>query len=195
MKWNNCDIEVETSIKTRKQLRAWFKKNAQNATQLWLPVKIGKPDNKTLFYIDTIEEALCFGWIDSINKRHEKYGHIHRLTPRKKNSHWTELNKERCRRLIKLKLMTEQGRKVLPDLNEKFQISPTIEKLLKSDKLLAKNFFSFPKLYQKIRIDSIQRYEFSHPDIFKTALNNFIKKTKSNKMYGMWNDYNRLSKY
>lgn len=193
MKWNN--IEVTTNIKTRKQLRNWFIKNSKIAAQLWLPVKIGAPDNKNLFYIDTIEEALCFGWIDSINKKHNKYGHIHRLTPRRKNSHWTELNKERCRRLIKLKLMTSEGKKVLPNLNQKFQISPTIKKLLNNDKILSKKFYSFPKLYQKIRIDSIQRYEGSHPEIFKRALNNFIKKTKLNKMYGMWNDYGRLLKY
>lgn len=152
---------------------------------------MGKPDNKALFYIDTIEECICFGWIDSTNKSVPKYGHVHKLTPRRKNSHWTLLNIYRAKRLIKLGLMTKQGKACLPNLNPKLIIYPEIAKILK-DKTIAKNFKAFPKLYQNIRIDSIQRYRDINKTQYEKAIANFIKQTKANKMYGQWNDYGRL---
>lgn len=182
-----------TNIRTRQVLRKWFENNASKAKELWIPVKVGKPDNKKLYYIDTIEECICFGWIDSTNANHPKYGHIHKLTPRRSNSHWTLLNIYRAKRMINLGLMTELGRKTLPNLNPKLVIYPEIKKIFHADKEINKNFKNFPKLYQEIRIDSIQRYKDISKDLYQKAINNFVKQTKKNKMYGQWNDYGRLN--
>lgn len=64
-----------------------------------------------------MEEALCFGWIDSTVKRLENGVATQRLAPRRKHSVWSELNKERCRRMEKLGLMTDAGRAVLPNMS------------------------------------------------------------------------------
>ena len=64
-------------------------------------------------YIDVVEEALCFGWIDSTLKRLPDGRLAQRLSPRRKRSHWTELNKQRCADLEARGLMTDAGRKVL----------------------------------------------------------------------------------
>jgi len=99
----------------RKQLREWFVQNHPSEKCCWVACnrsKTPKPD--TLPYIDIVEEALCFGWIDSTNKRLPDGRLVQRLSPRLKDSHWTEqLNKERCRDLERRGLMTEAGRKVL----------------------------------------------------------------------------------
>lgn len=58
-----------------------------------------------------MEEALCFGWIDSTVKKLDTGITIQRLSPRKKGSIWSELNKERCRRMEKLGKMTQAGKK------------------------------------------------------------------------------------
>ena len=67
----------------------------------------------TLPYIDIVEEALCFGWIDSTLKKLPDGRLAQRLSPRRKGSHWTELNKERCRDLESRGLMTDSGRMAL----------------------------------------------------------------------------------
>lgn len=80
-------------------------------------------------YLDAVEEALCVGWIDGIKKKISDTELAQRLSLKKKNSHWTELNKERVRRLDKLGLMREEGMKVLPDMRpESFTVDKDIEK-------------------------------------------------------------------
>lgn len=71
---------------------------------------------------------LCFGWIDGINKKISDTELAQRLSPRNKTSNWTELNKERVRRLNKLGLMKKEGLKILPDMRpESFTIDIDIE--------------------------------------------------------------------
>lgn len=91
-------------------------------------------DAETFWYLDAVEEALCFGWIDSGVKRMGNGKTAQRLTPRTKNSAWSELNKERCRRMERLGCMTDAGRAVLPDMSEKgFAIEPDVLAALKED--------------------------------------------------------------
>lgn len=146
-------------------------------------------------YLDAVEEALCVGWIDGIKKKISDTELAQRLSLRKKNSHWTELNKERVRRLDKLGLMREEGMKVLPDMRpESFTIDKDIETRLKEDEQLYQNFIHFPELYWMIRINTIQSYR-NEPDIFNKRLEKFIEHTRKNNMYGQWNDNGRLIDY
>ena len=88
----------------------------------------------TFWYIDAVEEALCFGWIDSTTKRLPDGTTAQRLCPRRPRSVWSELNKERCRRLERLGLMTDAGRAVLPDMSDSgFSIDGDILRELHSD--------------------------------------------------------------
>lgn len=142
-----------------------------------------------------MEEALCVGWIDGIKKKISDTELAQRLSLKKKNSHWTELNKERVRRLDKLGLMREEGMKVLPDMRpESFTIDKDIETRLKEDEQLYQNFIHFPERYRMIRINTIQSYR-NEPDIFNKRLEKFIEHTRKNNMYGQWNDNGRLIDY
>ena len=105
---------------------------------------------------------------------------------------------ERVRRLEYLGLMTDEGRKFLPEDMDvsQFTIHPTIMLALKSDPAVYKNFVSFPPLYQRVRIDTIQsRLKRKEPEIFKRRLEKFLICTRENKMYGEWNDNGRLLNY
>lgn len=83
--------------KNRDELRQWLKKNHATELECWVTVKRGRPkEDETFWYVDAVEEALCFGWIDSTTKKLSDNCTIQRLTPRQKNSAWSELNKERC---------------------------------------------------------------------------------------------------
>ncbi len=96
----------------RTQLREWFNQNAASQKCCWIAVYRGKqkPAGVCLPYLDVVEEALCFGWIDSTLKRLPDGRLAQRLSPRQKRSHWTKLNKQRCADLEILGLMTDLGR-------------------------------------------------------------------------------------
>ncbi|WP_062746232.1 YdeI/OmpD-associated family protein [Shouchella tritolerans] len=181
-------------VKTRQELRDWLEEHSTTEKCCWIIVSMAEQPN-VIQYVDAVEEALCVGWIDGIKKKISDTELAQRLSPRKKNSHWTELNKERVRRLDKLGLMREGGMKALPDMRpESFTIDKDIETRLKEDEQLYQNFIHFPELYRRIRIDTIQSYR-NEPDIFNKRLKKFIDHTRENNMYGQWNDNGRLIDY
>ncbi|MFB4259275.1 Uncharacterized protein conserved in bacteria [Niallia circulans] len=181
-------------VKTRQELRDWLEEHSTTEKCCWIIVSMAEQPN-VIQYVDAVEEALCVGWIDGIKKKISDTELAQRLSPRKKNSHWTELNKERVRRLDKLGLMREEGMKALPDMRpESFTIDKEIETRLKEDEQLYQNFIHFPELYRRIRIDTIQSYR-NEPDIFNKRLKKFIDHTRENNMYGQWNDNGRLIDY
>ncbi|HJJ48098.1 MAG TPA: YdeI/OmpD-associated family protein [Methanocorpusculum sp.] len=180
-------------VKNRSEFRAWLALHHAEAAECWVAVKSGEPKAGALYYLDAVEEALCFGWIDSVKYKLDAEHHImaQRFSPRKKNSPWSELNKERCRRLERLGLMTDAGRAVLPDMDAEFVVFDEIKNLIESDPVVKANFAGFPPLYQRIRLNSIQR-ECSKPEIYERMKRNFMEKTREGKMYGAWTDFGRL---
>ncbi|GAB3068633.1 YdeI/OmpD-associated family protein [Virgibacillus ainsalahensis] len=179
------EIKNLISVKTRRELRDWLEENSKTERFCWVKVSMNER-SYVIQYLDEIEEALCFGWIDNIKKKISGTELAQRLSPRKKNSNWTKLNKERVRRLDQLGLMKEEGLRILPDMRpESFTIDQDIETRLKEDDQVYQNFIHFPELYRRIRIDTIQSYK-RDPDIFHKRLDKFIKNTRENKIYGQW---------
>lgn len=182
-------------LNNRIEFRNWLNKNVETEKECWIVVKRGKPiDNDIFYYLDAVEEVLCFGWIDSTNKliNGKRY---QRFSPRTKKSNWTELNKERVMRLEKLGLMTDLGRKVFPSLdNDTFQVDSEIEGLLRENRAWD-NFESFPPLYKRVKVSNIVFYRSRNQIAYQRMLDRFISETKQGKMYGEWNDYGRLLNY
>ncbi|MDO3411742.1 YdeI/OmpD-associated family protein [Saccharibacillus sp. CPCC 101409] len=184
-----------TEITTRAELRSWLDVHADTAKACWVAVSM-KPETGKLFYLDVVEECLCFGWIDSTKQKvsdEPGAGAAQRLSPRSRRSSWTELNKERIRRLERLGLMRDEGRNVLPDpLLHPFKIDEAIETRLNEDPLVYRNFLAFPELYRRIRIDTIQSCR-REPARYAARLDKFIAYTRENRIYGQWDDGGRLS--
>ncbi len=88
-----------------------------------------------------------------------------RFTPRRARSNWTELNKERARRLIRLGLMTDAGTRTLPDLSAKFEIASDILAAIKHDQEAWQFFSELPDLYIRVRIGYIEEVR-KQPDEF-----------------------------
>ena len=98
----------------RGELRRWLEVNhCVERECCWVVTYRSKnpPEWAAIPYIDVVEEALCFGWIDSTLKKLPDGRLAQRLSPRRKNSHWTDLNKQRCIDLEKRGLMTDAGRR------------------------------------------------------------------------------------
>lgn len=182
-------------INNRADFREWLSLYADSESECWVELKRGRPaEDDRFYYLDAVEEALCFGWIDSTHKVIEGK-RMQRFTPRKKNSPWTELNKERVRRLEKLGLMTEAGRAVLPPMGPRsFKVDPDIESAMKSARCWSK-FKSFPHLYQRIRAYNVFFYKKRNSEMYQQTLEHLIAETKQGRMYGEWNDYGRLLDY
>lgn len=179
----------------RDELRAWLEKYHQTETECWVFVKRGRPkDDGTFWYIDAVEEAMCFGWIDSTTKKLDNGMTAQKLAPRRKGSLWSELNKERCRRMERLGRMTDAGRAVLPDMSPAgFIADDNILKALKADDEAWKNFCNFPALYQRVRIDTIQIKK-KQPALFESRLQKLVNYSRKGVMYGEWSDNGRLLK-
>ncbi|MCC8148206.1 YdeI/OmpD-associated family protein [Akkermansia sp.] len=178
-------------ITTREELRTWLEQHHRSSSCCWVPTT-RKPSLQAILYLDAVEEALCFGWIDSTRKKTASGFLAQRLSPRARGSKWSELNKERVRRLDRLGLMTPHGKKCLPEMDpEAFRIDPDILKALQQDPRTYANFLAFPRLYRHVRLDTIQIKK-NQPELFRSRLEKFLENTRENRMYGEWNDGGRL---
>jgi uncharacterized protein YdeI (YjbR/CyaY-like superfamily) len=184
-------IDKIVQVHTRQEWRKWLSDYHSTEDYCWLITT----DHHSVSYLDFVEEALCFGWIDSTRKKMDDTQTAQRFSPRKKRSTWSELNKERVRRLDKLGFMTEAGNKVLPDMNaESFIIHEDILAQLRQDEALYHNFQALPELYVRVKIDNIQSVR-NDATLYHNRLTKFIEHTRINKMYGQWNDNGRLLGY
>lgn len=181
-------------VRDRAAFRAWLTRFAATEPECWAVVKRGRPDGRGVFwYLDAVEEALCFGWIDSTTKKLPDGRTAQRFTPRRAGSQWSELNKARVRRLESLGLMTEQGRSVLPEMDVgAFEADPEVLQALKRDPEVWRKFQSFPPLYQRVRIDTVQIKK-KDPALFASRLAKLVEATREGRMVGLWDDWGRLS--
>ena len=114
----NSSVSMEISLlleyKSREELRQWLIDHHATSKECWVTMYRTKiPRTDAIPYLEVVEEALCFGWIDSTQKRLPDGRCAQRLSPRRKGSHWTELNKQRCADLDRRGLMTPAGRAAL----------------------------------------------------------------------------------
>jgi uncharacterized protein YdeI (YjbR/CyaY-like superfamily) len=169
----------------RREWRAWLAANHQSEKEIWLIDYLKNSEKTGLAYNDAVDEALCFGWIDSTVKKIDEATIARRFTPRRPNSPLSEMNKERVRRLIKAGRMTPAGLAAAGDLSiENFRISEDILKALEADETTWKNYNNFPASYQRIRVGWIEGAR-KRPAEFEKRLRYFLKMTAMNKRFGM----------
>src|SRR5574341_854117 len=171
-------------VTDRKTWRDWLKKNYKTEKEIWLiyPKKgTGKP---RIEYNDAVEEALCFGWSDSIVKRLDGEHTVQRFSPRKPNARYSQANIERLRTLVAQKKVVREVAETLGDmLNEEFVIPPDILKAIRANREAWKNFQKFSDSYKRIRIAFIEGAR-KRPAEFQKRLRYFIETTEKNKMFG-----------
>jgi uncharacterized protein YdeI (YjbR/CyaY-like superfamily) len=114
------ELGTTVYVTNREGFRNWLEKNSQSAREIWLVIFKVASGMPTLTYEEALEEAICFGWIDSQMKSIDAEKYAQRFTPRISRSNWTETNKERALKLIAEGRMTEAGLMTLPkDINYK----------------------------------------------------------------------------
>lgn len=104
-------VEVDSTAAWRR----WLKKNGERETCIWLVYfKPGAPKTG-IDYESSVQEALCFGWIDSTVRRIDEHRYVRQFTPRNKKSNWSIPNRKRVHKLLEEGRMTEAGLALLPD--------------------------------------------------------------------------------
>lgn len=172
-------------LTNRKIWRAWLAKNHAREKEIWLIYYKKHTGKLRISYDDAVEEALCYGWIDSIVQRVDAARTAQRFSPRRPKSFLSETNKERARRLLKAKKMTRVGlEKIQTQLDEEFVPAKDIIAALRKDRTAWKNFQAFPESYQRIRVGWIDGAR-HRPEIFRQRLRYFLKMTAQNKRFGM----------
>jgi uncharacterized protein YdeI (YjbR/CyaY-like superfamily) len=178
------EISQTLYVTKRKDWRAWLKKHYKTDKEIWLiyPKKgTGKP---RIEYNDAVEDALCFGWIDSIVKKLDEESTVQRFSPRKAKAKYSQANIERLRNLVARKKVIKGIADTLKDvLSEKFVIPPDILKAIKANQEAWKNFQKFSAPYKRIRIAFIDGAR-KRPAEFKKRLQHFIKMAEKNQMFG-----------
>ena len=129
------EISQTLYITNRKDWRNWLKQNYRSEKEIWLvyPKKAtGKP---RIEYNDTVEEALCFGWIDSIVKKLDEEHTVQRFSPRSQKRNIHKPTSSACGSLVTKKKVIKEVVETLGDiLNEEFVIPPDILKAIKDNK-------------------------------------------------------------
>jgi len=95
--------------RSRDDWRLWLKKNHTTASEIWLVYMKKHTKKQSVTYNEAVEEALCFGWIDSLVKSIDNESYMQKYTPRKNNSVWSDVNRKRVEKLIAEKKMTQAG--------------------------------------------------------------------------------------
>lgn len=140
----------------RAEWRAWLAENHRTATGVWLVFYKKSSGKPHLSYEEAVEEALCFGWIDSKPGKLDDERSMQYYSPRKPKSNWSKINKERIERLTGAGLMTENGLKMVElakqtgtwtalDEVEELIVPPDLQAELEAQPPAAMHFVAFPR--------------------------------------------------
>jgi uncharacterized protein YdeI (YjbR/CyaY-like superfamily) len=175
----------------RKAWRSWLAKYSKTKPEIWLVYNKRITGKYRISYNDAVEEALCYGWIDSIAKKVDEKRYAQRFSPRRPSSQFSEMNLQRVRKLIKQKKMTKAGLSAIAHVfdpskhdSQKLTIASDILKALKSDKDAWRHFQKFPPSYRRIRIAYLEGQRKHGKEQYARALRHLIRMSSKNKRFG-----------
>lgn len=174
---------METFYTTvREKWREWLLANSETKDEIWFVFPMKASGEKSLSYNDAVEEALCFGWIDSTIKHIDAVRRAQRFTPRKEESTYSRANIERLIYLERQGLLHPAVRAaVLPIISAPYDFPEDIIAAIRQNDVAWRCFQTFPEGYKRIRIAYIDAAR-NRPLEFARRLDSFIRKTEKNKM-------------
>ena len=179
-------------VADRKAWRRWLARHHRKADEIWLVFYRKASGKPRIPYDDAVEEALCYGWIDSIVKGVDEQRFAQRFSPRRPGSGLSASNRERIRRLQAAGKMTRAGlaavqTSLAPADTRGERAAPLaadIRAALHADPAVWRNFRRFPASYRRIRIGWIEGAR-RRPQEFRKRLGYFIEMTRKSKRFGM----------
>lgn len=155
-----------TFFSTQEKFRAWLEKHHQTETELLVGFYKVKSKKPSMSWSESVDQALCFGWIDGIRRTIDDESYTIRFTPRKKTSIWSAINIKKVEVLTKAGLMKEAGikafelksderSKIYSHENEAYVLDPEFEKQFKANKIAWEYFNNQAPSYKKVIIHVI----------------------------------------
>ena len=178
------DIGETLYVIDRKPWRAWLEAHFDTTREIWLVYPNKASGEPRILYNDAVEEALCFGWIDSIVKKLDSLHAVQRFTPRNPRSGYSQPNKERLRWLAGEGLLHPSVREAVEGvLKEAFVFPADILEAVRANDQAWERFQRFSPAYQRIRVAYIDIAR-AQPEVYQSRLKNFIKATEQGKLLG-----------
>jgi uncharacterized protein YdeI (YjbR/CyaY-like superfamily) len=178
------EVSETLYVNNRDDWRSWLESHYKTESEIWLVYYRKESGKSRIPYNEAVEEALCFGWIDSITRTIDQERYAQRFTPRKPASKYSQTNKERLKKLI------QQG-KVIPEVLanlenvdlKTFKYPADIMLALRENEQAWENFQSYSGSYQRIRIAYIDGAR-DRPGEYEKRLQHLLKMTEQNKQFG-----------
>ncbi|HEX2076370.1 MAG TPA: YdeI/OmpD-associated family protein [Longimicrobium sp.] len=178
------EITRTLRVADREAWRAWLAEHHRTEKEVWLVYPRKHTGRPRIPYNDAVEEALCFGWIDSTQKTLDADHTAQRYTPRRPGVPYSQPNKERLRRLIAQgKVLPEVRESVQDALDEPFHIPPDILQALQANPKAWESFRGFPEPYQRIRVAFVDDAR-DRPGEFQKRLRNLVDRSERGKRFG-----------
>ncbi len=168
----------------RKTWRDWLEQHYRSENEVWLIYYRKQAGKPRISYNDAVEEALCFGWIDSTVKNLDTERIVQKFSPRKPNSEYSQPNKERLRWLITQGKVIPEVMENIGDISvENFEIPADILQALRANERAWQNFQQYSGSYQRIRVAFVDTGR-RRPGEFQKRLNHLIQMSEQNKQFG-----------
>jgi len=172
------------SVTNRRAWRAWLKTRYKSEKEIWLIYSKKGSGKPRIPYNDAVEEALCFGWIDSTTGKLDENRYAQRFSRRNPKSPYSQANKERLKDLIRREKVVKDVLAGLGEIvKEKYVMPPDILEPIKANRDAWKNFGRFSPAYKRIRIGYINGAR-DRPAEFQKRLRHFIAMTEKNRLFG-----------
>ena len=176
----------------RSEWRKWLSDNFESEKEIWFVFPTKNSGEEALSYNDAVEEALCFGWIDSTAGTLDDRHGLRRFTPRKEGSPYSRPNIERLIWLDKRGMIHPSVREKVKDIiYAPFVFPEDITEEIRKDGAAWENYLSFSEPYKRIRVAYIDAAR-HRPEEFAKRLRSFIDKTRAGKLIS---GYGGIEKY
>jgi uncharacterized protein YdeI (YjbR/CyaY-like superfamily) len=188
------DDRQQVEITSRTAWRKWLAQHHATSEAIWLVI-YKKPDPRHVPYNDVVEEALCFGWVDSLPRKLDGARSMLLLAPRKLKSAWSKLNKQRVEMLIAAGHMQPVGLKLVEaakqnglwhKLNdvEDLKLPDDLLRALAKSKTAAKYFEAFPRSVKRGILEWILQAK--RPETRNARISETVEKAKDNIRANQW---------
>lgn len=175
--------------KTRAEWRDWLATHHRSGkTEVWVRTFKKASGQPSLPYDHLVEECLCFGWIDGVVNKYDEDSMVQRITPRRKKTFLSELNRQRIWKLQRDGLMTQAGIDPIAEQigspDDPLVVPEWIELRLRADADIWSNFQNFPHFYKRLKVGWILETGKLRREEAEKRLNYLLKMTAVGKMYG-----------
>ena len=169
----------------RAEWRRWLAEHHRDRPEVWLVGYRKSAVKPSVPYHEAVEEALCFGWIDSVRKSLDEERYAQRYSPRRPGAPYSQTNQERLARLLERGLVAPAVAAELGEVRpEAYRVPADIEEALRVDPAAWRHWRSFPAPYRRIRAAYVDSARERGPEEFRKRLDHLVRKTAQGKRFG-----------